>query len=186
MIHQKSSRSLKKRLWTAAYRSMGQKRSFICSQVDSFTPEKGAIHKASPSQSYKKCNSVPKSDVTEKPKSSESPKDRFIAHLIYGFFGYYIPKGKILYVRMMQMKTECLWFSLCAVSKKYLIFFDTASMLLGKKCPKKSLQTLLQDRFFIPKKCTIILEKFQILQYNYSATITQTKCLNFFERSFLF
>ena len=58
--------------------SIGQNRSFICSKVDSLTPENGAIHKGSPSQSYKKCKSVPKSDVKEKPNSCHIPTDRFI------------------------------------------------------------------------------------------------------------
>ena len=50
----------------------------MCSHVDSFTPEKGAIHIASPSQSYKKCNIVPTKEVTAKPISCQSPIDRFI------------------------------------------------------------------------------------------------------------
>ena len=76
--HQKSSRSRKKRLCTIAKMNIGQKSSFMCSQVDSFTPENGAIHTACPSQSYKKCNNVPPSDVIAKPISCQSPIDRFI------------------------------------------------------------------------------------------------------------
>ena len=37
----------------------GQNSSFMCSQVDSFTPEKGATRMLPPVQSYKKCRSVP-------------------------------------------------------------------------------------------------------------------------------
>jgi hypothetical protein len=44
-------------------------------------PEKGATHKASPSQSYKKCSNVPSNEVTANPISCQSPIDRFIIHL---------------------------------------------------------------------------------------------------------
>ena len=57
---------------------MGQNNNFICSQVDSLIPEKGAIHAEFPSQSYKKCNKVPPSDVKEKPASCQIPIDLFI------------------------------------------------------------------------------------------------------------
>ena len=76
--HQKSLRSRKKRLCTMAKINIGQNSSFICSHVDSFTPENGAIHAAFPSQSYKKCKTVPPSEVMAKPKSWEIPIDRFI------------------------------------------------------------------------------------------------------------
>ena len=75
LTHQKSLRSQKKKLCTMAKRNIGQKSNFICSQVDSFTPEKGAIHTASPNQSYKKCRIVPPSDVTANPISCQSPID---------------------------------------------------------------------------------------------------------------
>jgi hypothetical protein len=57
---------------------MGQNSSFMCSQVDSFTPENGAIQAFPPSQSYKKCNTVPPSEVDANPISCQSPIDLFI------------------------------------------------------------------------------------------------------------
>ena len=78
LTHQKSSRSRTKKLCTIANKNIGQNSSFICSHVDSFTPENGAIHTASPSQSYKKCNSVPPSTVTANPKNCQTPTERFI------------------------------------------------------------------------------------------------------------
>ena len=76
--HQKSSRSRKKKLSITAKRSIGQKSSFICSQVDSFTPENAATKSDFPVKSYKKCKTVPRSDVTPKPTSCQRPIDFFI------------------------------------------------------------------------------------------------------------
>ena len=74
---------------TKAKSSIGQNSSFMCSQEDSLTPEKGATQTASPSHSYKKCNKAPPSEVTAKPISCQSPIDLFIVsppffHSIYG------------------------------------------------------------------------------------------------------
>ena len=55
----------------------------MCSQVDSFTPEKGAAHALCPVQSYRKCNSVPLSDVTANPISCHRDMDRFISTIPY-------------------------------------------------------------------------------------------------------
>ena len=69
---------------TAAKRTIGQKkRSFICSHVDSFTPENGAIQAAPPSQSYAKCKSVPINDVSAKPKNCHNQTDLFIYYSDY-------------------------------------------------------------------------------------------------------
>ena len=57
----------------------------MCSQVDSFTPENGAIHAAFPSHSYRKCKIVPPSDVTAKPINCQSP-DCFIRSPIKRYF----------------------------------------------------------------------------------------------------
>ena len=55
----------------------------MCSQVDSFTPEKGAAHVLCPVHSYRKCNSVPLSDVTANPVSCHRDMDRFISTIPY-------------------------------------------------------------------------------------------------------
>jgi len=57
---------------------MGQNRSFMCSQVDSLTPENGAAKTDLPVQSNKKWRIVPTSAVMEKPISSQRWMDRFI------------------------------------------------------------------------------------------------------------
>ena len=57
---------------------MGQNKSFICSQVDSLMLEKGATQELSSSQSYKKCNTVPETEVSAKPISCDKEIDRFI------------------------------------------------------------------------------------------------------------
>ena len=76
--HQNSFNSLKKKYSIIAKTNMGQNNSFICSHVDSFTPEKGAISTELFSQSYRKCNTVPANDVTAKPKNCHKPIDLFI------------------------------------------------------------------------------------------------------------
>ena len=58
--------------------NIGQKSSFMCSHVDSLTPENGATKTDSSSQSYKKCNNVPPNDVIAKPISCHNPIDFFI------------------------------------------------------------------------------------------------------------
>ncbi len=65
--------------------NMGKNKSFMCSHVDSFTPEKDATKVNSPVHSYKKCSSVPPNDVTAKPISCQSPIDLFIGYLEYLF-----------------------------------------------------------------------------------------------------
>ena len=74
--------------------SMGKKSSFICSHVDSFTPEKGAIHTASPSHSYRKCKSVPPSEVAAKPINCQRPIDRFIKPPVNFFVSFNIVYSK--------------------------------------------------------------------------------------------
>ena len=69
--------SEKKRLSIIAKMNIGQKSSFMCSQVDSFTPENGATIIDSFVQSYKKCKTVPTSDVTAKPMSCHKLIDFF-------------------------------------------------------------------------------------------------------------
>jgi hypothetical protein len=78
LTHQKSLRSLNSRPCIIAKINIGQNKIFICSQVDSFTLEKGAIKLASPNQSYKKCKSVPKTEVKINPKNCQSFIERFI------------------------------------------------------------------------------------------------------------
>ena len=84
---------IEKKLWKTAYSSIGQKRSFICSQVDSFTPEKGAIHIALSSHSYRKWSRVPKNDVRAKPNSSQVQIVLFIIHLVCCTWVNYIRKS---------------------------------------------------------------------------------------------
>ena len=70
--------------WIIAKSSKGKKRIFICSQVDSFTAEKGAREIQSV-HSYKKCKIVPKTETKVKPIKNQSDNDFFITL-------YYTPK----------------------------------------------------------------------------------------------
>ena len=69
--------SEKKKLSIIAKMNIGQKSNFICSHVDSFTPENGATSIDLPVQSYRKCKIVPASDVTAKPISCHKLIDFF-------------------------------------------------------------------------------------------------------------
>ena len=83
-IHQKECHSspfdLKNTPSVAANISIGQKRSFICSHVDSLIAENGAIHSGSPSHVYKKCSIVPASTVAANPKKLHKSTVFFIMH----------------------------------------------------------------------------------------------------------
>ena len=59
--------------------NIGKNNSFVCSQVDSFTPEKRAIKEFSPLQSYAKWSRTPKTDVKTKPQNCQRDKLFFIS-----------------------------------------------------------------------------------------------------------
>jgi hypothetical protein len=79
--------------------NIGQNNSFMCSQVDSFTPENGAIHTGSPSQSYKKCNNVPPSEVIANPMSCQRLIDIDIISPDNILYEYYIYGDALLYYK---------------------------------------------------------------------------------------
>ena len=68
LMHQKfCGRSFQKCAWSNAKKNIGKKSSFICSQVDSLTPEIRAMSGLCPSQSYKKWSRTPKIPVIINP-----------------------------------------------------------------------------------------------------------------------
>ena len=80
--HQKSGRSRKNRRSIIAYIKSGKNNSFICSNVDSFTPENGAASMLFPVASYRKCKRTPKREVSANPKIPNKKAERFIIYPI--------------------------------------------------------------------------------------------------------
>ena len=125
--HQKTLISRKKMLCITAEISIGQNNSFICSQVDSFTPESGAIHAAFPSQSYKKCKIVPPREVTAKPNSCQSPIERsfmfspsrILCSILYSKKRVNIPNETLTFFEDFAIKRRI---PFCIFRRKYLWF----------------------------------------------------------------
>ena len=141
LTHGKSVLSLKKKLWIIAKTKVGKNKSFMCSHVDSLTPDINAASLDLSVHSYKKWSRVPKNEDNENPRNWNSNIERFILVFIPSFSVFTVliifTNGSayscscVNGIWLLLIK-ECCSFKLC-VEKSVIIWYNSPDLCLSHR-----------------------------------------------------
>ena len=151
----KSFRFPQNKDWSRAKRSVGQKSSFICSKVDSFTPEKGATRGEKDVHSYKKCKRTPPRDATKKPDACQSRTDRFFTFRL--LWNGRAPFCSCTDLKPFESRLTAHGSSICSDSSRYAWGFCGGRKLFLKKRKRASFRNNRKQALFYAVFCLVLI-----------------------------